>query len=109
MALKTLLTQARPMRGASAEKSIENKALHRTPARPAPRPRLDCPPRLWLRCAAAGLQAQAAIHPSQENTMTTANPRLTDHPEEAAVRVPLERSEERRVGKECRSRWSPYH
>src|SRR5258706_4996476 len=22
---------------------------------------------------------------------------------------PLERSEERRVGKECRSRWSPYH
>src|SRR2546430_10111748 len=25
------------------------------------------------------------------------------------VRVGLERSEERRVGKECRSRWSPYH
>ena len=23
--------------------------------------------------------------------------------------VGLERSEERRVGKECRSRWSPYH
>ena len=23
--------------------------------------------------------------------------------------VPLPRSEERRVGKECRSRWSPYH
>ena len=23
--------------------------------------------------------------------------------------VILERSEERRVGKECRSRWSPYH
>src|SRR3989442_14546688 len=23
--------------------------------------------------------------------------------------VPWERSEERRVGKECRSRWSPYH
>ena len=22
---------------------------------------------------------------------------------------PIERSEERRVGKECRSRWSPYH
>ena len=27
---------------------------------------------------------------------------------EMAVEV-LERSEERRVGKECRSRWSPYH
>ena len=25
------------------------------------------------------------------------------------VRVGLTRSEERRVGKECRSRWSPYH
>ena len=24
-------------------------------------------------------------------------------------RVPAPRSEERRVGKECRSRWSPYH
>ena len=23
--------------------------------------------------------------------------------------VPKQRSEERRVGKECRSRWSPYH
>ena len=23
--------------------------------------------------------------------------------------IPFERSEERRVGKECRSRWSPYH
>jgi len=27
----------------------------------------------------------------------------------AARRSPAERSEERRVGKECRSRWSPYH
>ena len=26
-----------------------------------------------------------------------------------AVKKRLERSEERRVGKECRSRWSPYH
>ena len=28
-------------------------------------------------------------------------------PEEAGLLLP--RSEERRVGKECRSRWSPYH
>ena len=27
----------------------------------------------------------------------------------AVVRYGLTRSEERRVGKECRSRWSPYH
>ena len=25
------------------------------------------------------------------------------------LREPIKRSEERRVGKECRSRWSPYH
>src|SRR2546430_5522662 len=29
--------------------------------------------------------------------------------EDDIVRARLERSEERRVGKECRSRWSPYH
>ena len=28
---------------------------------------------------------------------------------ELANHQQLERSEERRVGKECRSRWSPYH
>src|SRR5260370_24113388 len=28
---------------------------------------------------------------------------------QAQSRVQSERSEERRVGKECRSRWSPYH
>ena len=27
----------------------------------------------------------------------------------AAVACKIARSEERRVGKECRSRWSPYH
>src|SRR5256885_10714916 len=34
--------------------------------------------------------------------------RLTDGEEPLAVARPS-RSEERRVGKECRSRWSPYH
>ena len=29
--------------------------------------------------------------------------------EDDKVVQPLKRSEERRVGKECRSRWSPYH
>ena len=30
-------------------------------------------------------------------------------PKTLKVRYALTRSEERRVGKECRSRWSPYH
>ena len=29
--------------------------------------------------------------------------------QEAAIHISNLRSEERRVGKECRSRWSPYH
>ena len=31
------------------------------------------------------------------------------HAEEGSYTAYLYRSEERRVGKECRSRWSPYH
>src|SRR3712207_4810556 len=31
------------------------------------------------------------------------------HVRREGYRVDMERSEERRVGKECRSRWSPYH
>src|SRR2546425_7198168 len=34
---------------------------------------------------------------------------LTSNPFERLFPVPPDRSEERRVGKECRSRWSPYH
>src|SRR5256886_11081180 len=34
---------------------------------------------------------------------------LHRHRAEAEVIEPIHRSEERRVGKECRSRWSPYH
>ena len=33
---------------------------------------------------------------------------VVDHSDRALMQ-PLARSEERRVGKECRSRWSPYH
>src|SRR3989442_14576981 len=32
-----------------------------------------------------------------------------DFPQQAVRALRRERSEERRVGKECRSRWSPYH
>src|SRR2546430_8133336 len=34
---------------------------------------------------------------------------IPDHGKVQLTRVDLVRSEERRVGKECRSRWSPYH
>src|SRR3712207_9509745 len=31
------------------------------------------------------------------------------NPAQQVIKIVNERSEERRVGKECRSRWSPYH
>ena len=34
---------------------------------------------------------------------------ITDNIITLVVLILAERSEERRVGKECRSRWSPYH
>src|SRR2546422_9734493 len=32
-----------------------------------------------------------------------------EYSDQAQIWIDVERSEERRVGKECRSRWSPYH
>ena len=43
-------------------------------------------------------------------TYKTANPRdLIAFRNSLQMLPPIKRSEERRVGKECRSRWSPYH
>src|SRR3712207_6504338 len=43
------------------------------------------------------------------NVESTANGEATATPMRAPARSRTRRSEERRVGKECRSRWSPYH
>ena len=45
----------------------------------------------------------------QVNMRHTSGPVLERAGDLAALLTNLERSEERRVGKECRSRWSPYH
>ena len=34
---------------------------------------------------------------------------VLENPQKIIGAIGTERSEERRVGKECRSRWSPYH
>src|SRR2546421_8701522 len=58
---------------------------------------------LVLRCPAAE-RADAATRPGPvRRGAFPGDPRRYD----PSVRLP--RSEERRVGKECRSRWSPYH
>ena len=43
--------------------------------------------------------------PAIVNLLVTFDPLITDH---SCLEKSI-RSEERRVGKECRSRWSPYH
>ena len=50
---------------------------------------------------------------SQLNDPFDCHPKLIDYSNVPNTKlqgwIPKERSEERRVGKECRSRWSPYH
>src|SRR3712207_9132722 len=54
--------------------------------------------------------AKAGRQPPHDDREATAlDPPANDDLPEAAARSDATRSEERRVGKECRSRWSPYH
>ena len=46
---------------------------------------------------------------NEESTFEDFIQQLTPGRKETALAVIELRSEERRVGKECRSRWSPYH
>src|SRR5256886_10732942 len=60
---------------------------------------------LWLGAA------RQSTDPRQHEAWGSQRPnqQLEDVPEQAAQKSRQRRSEERRVGKECRSRWSPYH
>ena len=59
----------------------------------------------------AGGQLFLVVGHHDEGLVATAAEGLDDIFNQATVAVvkTMERSEERRVGKECRSRWSPYH
>src|SRR2546425_10486046 len=59
-----------------------------------------------LSASAADLEALQPVLRGELPLIVVAN-RRSDI--ETALRIARERSEERRVGKECRSRWSPYH
>src|SRR3712207_9201407 len=61
-----------------------------------------------------GEQVAAAIKKRQDADLTAEDIKEFCRENIAYYKVPeyvdfVERSEERRVGKECRSRWSPYH
>ena len=59
---------------------------------------------LWLM-----FKKDDGIDTQSVRTVTQVEPKVEPESDEVEqVELPL-RSEERRVGKECRSRWSPYH
>src|SRR2546429_6952336 len=65
--------------------------------------------REWLKTHAAG-QWNSYIGSVRAGRIWNLTPlRKRDAGDGGALATPTTRSEERRVGKECRSRWSPYH
>src|SRR2546430_5073869 len=77
---------------------VQTCALPISTRRPS---RSSCP---WAWAAPTG---SAAAWPSCSTPQTT--PRAPCGRSSASTTSPSRRSDERRVGKECRSRWSPYH
>ena len=55
-----------------------------------------------------GKAGKAATQSSSGSHQDDDEPEMVNHPDHYN-RPGQKRSEERRVGKECRSRWSPYH
>ena len=72
--------------------ALGGNALGSTPAEQRDRVAAACP-------ALVGL-----IHQGHEIIISHGN-----GPQVGMIQAAFDRSEERRVGKECRSRWSPYH
>ena len=70
---------------------------------------LNIPDTLREKLAQASIPLQKIVAAIKENNLTAE----LLHPAKGSVlhmiQLAKERSEERRVGKECRSRWSPYH
>src|SRR3712207_9540983 len=68
---------------------------------------LPCELTVHLRLSAAALARR--LEPQLHWTLPAYHRYDAEHDPAAADVLVLARSEERRVGKECRSRWSPYH
>src|SRR5258708_30571314 len=71
---------------------------------------LAAPPDVWLEL---GPMVSQAVRPAATRTSSIAVPAVRALARRVLGTMPGQwtagRSEERRVGKECRSRWSPYH
>ena len=67
---------------------------------------------LVFKCPYCGIEAdETELSPGGEAHLKRSGPGSSDEELEGYLfnRENPKRSEERRVGKECRSRWSPYH
>ena len=74
--------------------------------KPKPNPPLQTPPRPKPSLSTPRSLSSHRTNPDEE-TIVSVTPL---HPDQLDILPPINRrSEERRVGKECRSRWSPYH
>jgi len=114
--LRTLLTKAGRVRGIDAEAQRLHEALRTEQMRQLPlveqamgRQAIALLRQLDAACASAADLAQAAAESFNQHPdagIITSFPGIGTL---TGARVLAERSEERRVGKECRSRWSPYH
>ena len=71
-------------------------------------PALEKPIRKAEKAAARADKAQANI-PKKKVRQTVIDPDTGKKTSKLTFEDKKKRSEERRVGKECRSRWSPYH
>src|SRR2546429_2745919 len=65
--------------------------------------------RLFVRLAALADVVRQTDKEPAAGSMVVEDDRRNVHPDSASIAHTYFRSEERRVGKECRSRWSPYH
>ena len=70
-----------------------------------------CLPRMLTESLLQKLYREKLIEVKHQNTMGSTRYAMLDHGWARLTRIQdrISRSEERRVGKECRSRWSPYH
>src|SRR2546425_12430939 len=96
-------------RASSGSPEVKDRSAGAPAGSPAPRGKRD---RLLQRREGGGQQDLVLLRQqpvrSSRRGPDALLPCLVPHPG-ALVEARVRRSEERRVGKECRSRWSPYH
>jgi hypothetical protein len=114
----TVTVDGRPGRAVQLKaydvRDVQPADVPRQPATPAPyessanceRPHTDVVP---LRARLIGLYRLGFDATDEQLFETAAKSWEADKSNYDAINKCLARSEERRVGKECRSRWSPYH